>query len=60
MASPCRETRFEALDGLRGLAAVAVTVFHYSLYAGLNWVDGGPLAVDLFFVLSGLVIAHAY
>ncbi len=35
-------------------------VFHYSLYAGLNWVEGGPLAVDLFFVLSGLVIAHAY
>src|SRR5690606_39116617 len=55
--------RFAALDGLRGISAVAVAFFHLPLAFHLF---GSPLVreayifVDFFFVLSGFVIAHAY
>lgn len=52
--------RFDLLDGIRGIAAIAVMLYHFSLYSGLHWVDGAWAAVDLFFVLSGFVIAHSY
>jgi len=52
--------RFEALDGLRGLAAIAVMLFHYGEHNGLHWLPSAWVAVDLFFVLSGFVIAHSY
>ena len=42
--------RVRALDGLRGMAAGAVVVFH------LGFINGGWLAVDLFFTLSGFLI----
>lgn len=52
--------RFYLLDGLRGVAAVIVVLGHTPDI----WIAGKPshfyLAVDLFFVLSGFVIAHAY
>ena len=57
--------KFETLDAMRGIAAIAVMLFHYQgtilggLPRGLLF-SGGYLAVDLFFVLSGFVIAHAY
>jgi peptidoglycan/LPS O-acetylase OafA/YrhL len=50
---------FHGLDGLRGVAAVFVAMRHTSFFHNLG-VHGGFLAVDLFFVLSGFVIAHAY
>ena len=50
---------FTTLDGLRGVAALFVAMRHTTLFKGLN-IHGGYLAVDLFFVLSGFVIAHAY
>jgi peptidoglycan/LPS O-acetylase OafA/YrhL len=55
-----RATRFDALDGLRGLAAIAVMVFHYTEHNGLRWIGNSWVAVDLFFVLSGFVIAYSY
>jgi len=50
---------FLTLDGLRGVAAVFVAMRHTPFFHGLG-IQSGYLAVDLFFVLSGFVIAHAY
>lgn len=53
--------RFEALDLLRGMAAVMIVAFHaYWTSAEANPWSKGWLAVDLFFALSGFVLAHAY
>jgi len=55
---------FEILDGLRGVAAIAVVVFHFMeiVYADYskNFIGHGFLAVDFFFCLSGFVIGYAY
>lgn len=55
---------FEILDGLRGIAAFAVVVFHFMewIYTdpSKNFIGHGFLAVDFFFCLSGLVIGYAY
>lgn len=55
---------FEVLDGLRGVAAVAVVIFHFMEIAvtepGKNFITHAYLAVDFFFCLSGFVIAYAY
>jgi len=56
-----QQGRFSALDLFRGLAALAVVAFHVPLPEGaLSMAPRGYLAVDLFFVLSGFVLAHAY
>lgn len=53
--------RYVALDAMRGVAALAVLAFHAQIkFAGHDISPAGYLAVDLFFVLSGFVIAHAY
>ena len=55
---------FIILDGLRGVAALAIVIFHfmecvYSDYSK-NFIGHGFLAVDFFFCLSGFVIGYAY
>lgn len=56
--------RYEILDGLRGVAAMMVIIFHcfetYIPVFGTQIVNHGYLAVDFFFVLSGFVIGYAY
>jgi peptidoglycan/LPS O-acetylase OafA/YrhL len=71
--STVREIR--SLTGLRGVAAIYVVVYHYtSLYTGMyhvgsydayanplrTFISHGYLAVDLFFILSGFVMALNY
>ncbi len=52
-----------SLESLRGVAALLVAFFHVAFsnpVSGWNVVRNGYLLVDLFFVLSGFVMAHAY
>lgn len=51
---------YSTLNGIRGLAACAVATLHGQGFFGEFVAWGGYLAVDLFFVLSGFVLAHAY
>ena len=56
--------RYQLLDGLRGVAALVVILFHFGEGFATSSVDQmmnhGYLAVDFFFVLSGFVIGYAY
>ena len=59
------KVHFEILDGLRGVAAVLVVIFHtFEPWDGGNRfkqiINHGYLAVDFFFLLSGFVVAYAY
>lgn len=61
-ASPAR---FATLDALRGVAAFAVLFYHMRTLKGggealMPAFASGYLAVDLFFLMSGFVISHAY
>ncbi|HYD73067.1 MAG TPA: acyltransferase [Candidatus Binatia bacterium] len=52
--------RFVVLDGMRGLAALAVITDHVPSEIMRALLPGRYLAVDFFFVLSGFVLAHVY
>ena len=63
---------YELLDGLRGMAALLVLIYH--VFEGLAFAEAsdgvgsgvittlnhGHIAVDFFFILSGFVISYAY
>lgn len=62
-----RAKRYPALDGIRGIAVVAVMIFHFFLFGRMVPARGldraaaavantGWVGVDLFFVLSGFLI----
>lgn len=57
--------RFEALDALRGVAAILVVIYHYTVryfelypqtYNFSNFMEFGKLGVNMFFIISGYVI----
>lgn len=60
------ERRYSSLEGLRFLASVAIVLHHFVPYTqrGLGsvefWSGRFSIAVDLFFVISGIVIANGY
>jgi len=56
--------RLECLDGLRGVLAMYVTLGHMAPFALLPFwlqagISHGGAAVDVFFILSGLVISQS-
>ncbi|MHB8283813.1 MAG: acyltransferase family protein [Caulobacteraceae bacterium] len=55
-----REITFDVLNGLRGIAAIAVVNTHLQIYFGGFYSHNIGLAVDFFFLLSGFVLTHAY
>jgi len=63
--APATKPHYLILDGLRGIAAIMVVIFHIlEAHAGGSHIDQiinhGYLAVDFFFMLSGFVIGYAY
>ncbi len=63
--SALQARRFTELDGMRGVLAVLVTLYHFGLNSQLarltgGWLQGSQwqLCVDFFFVLSGFVLMH--
>lgn len=55
--------RFYALDGLRGIGALLIVIYHTHVLSGfseLSFFRNGYWAVEFFFVLSGFVLYHAY
>ncbi len=61
---PASKPHYMVLDGLRGVAAVMVVMFHLFEAHATSHLDQmmnhGYLAVDFFFLLSGFVIGYAY
>ena len=61
--TPNRSSKFLCLEGLRGALAVVVCLGHYGVNTVLRpygqFMNFG-LAVDVFFVMSGFVLSHAY
>lgn len=69
---PDTKPHYEVLDGLRGIAALLVLVYH--IFEGfafaemtnntgsglITTLNHGHIAVDFFFILSGFVICYAY
>jgi peptidoglycan/LPS O-acetylase OafA/YrhL len=62
-SSSSNEDHLPWLDGLRGLAALWVLISHVQILSGMKYVpvlSWGGLAVDLFMILSGFLMAHHY
>jgi peptidoglycan/LPS O-acetylase OafA/YrhL len=60
-SAPRRTEEVRSLNAIRGVAALAVAIYHAPVLFGVTQTfPHAYLAVDLFFVLSGFVMLHAY
>jgi peptidoglycan/LPS O-acetylase OafA/YrhL len=59
-ASIERKRNYLALDGMRGVAALAVVSRHFTREMVPIALPSSYLAVDIFFAMSGFVLAHSY
>jgi peptidoglycan/LPS O-acetylase OafA/YrhL len=68
--APTTAARFRTIDGLRGIAALSVAIFHFNggiIRTTPDWIPAwaqgiatnGFLGVEVFFVISGFVIAFS-
>ncbi|WP_310633819.1 acyltransferase [Paraburkholderia sp.] len=60
MTNRATRSRYDVLDGLRGIAAMMVMAYHFTMHGPSPLFPNGSICVDLFFILSGFVIFHAY
>jgi peptidoglycan/LPS O-acetylase OafA/YrhL len=60
MAGAQPRRAFQTLDGMRGVGAFLVVMRHVPYFFGPIRVPESFLAVDLFYLVSGFVVAHAY
>ncbi len=51
---------FHTIDGMRGIGVMAVVLFHLPDHRVHQLIPGAYLVVDLFYVISGFVLSHAY
>ncbi len=58
MDKPAPTERLLQLDGLRGAAILCVIWHHYGLHLP-GWLDIGPIAPSIFFLLSGYLITRS-
>lgn len=54
-SKPAGHQLIGGITGLRALAVLSVTLFHINP----DWLPGGFVGVDVFFVISGFVVAHS-
>lgn len=59
-AALARLRNFHTLDALRFVAAIVIVLFHANFLFGVAMPAEGQIAVDLFFCMSGFIIAHRY
>jgi peptidoglycan/LPS O-acetylase OafA/YrhL len=52
--------RFQVLDGMRGVAAILIMLYHYYRACNYTFLSNTFIAVDFFFILSGFVISYSY
>ena len=58
LAAPAN--RFEVIDLYRGFGAICIFISHGYPFAGALWLPQAYLALDVFFVMSGFVIANGF
>lgn len=59
-AKDVKREYYPLLDGMRGVAAIAVMCLHYTQHSKIGIFNNAGLAVDFFFMLSAFVLMASY